>query len=173
MSVPVSFQENRFVDASVCREHLAKLINEESKMLARLEDLLSQEHEYLVANDIEALDRAGDARQACISELVRVDDDRRTLCRMLNMPTDNVGIERMLNWCDPTKSLQPRIADCAVRAGRCRESNDRNGALVTARLKRVEGLLDVVTGRANQPKVYARQGGYEAPGRTATVLAKV
>jgi flagellar biosynthesis protein FlgN len=161
------------VDASVCREHLAKLINEESKTLTRLEGLLEQEHEYLLANDIEALDRAGEERQTCITDLVRVDDDRRTLCRMLNMPTDQTGLERMLNWCDPTRTLQPRIAECAEHAGRCRGLNDRNGALVTARLKRVEGLLDVVTGRASQPKVYARQGGYEAPSRTATVLAKV
>jgi flagellar biosynthesis protein FlgN len=161
------------VDASVCREHLAKLISEECKALTRLEGLLDQEHEYLVANDIEALDRAGEARQACVTNLIRVDDDRRTLCRMLNMPTDNVGLERMLSWCDPTRSLQPRIADCGERAARCRSLNDRNGALVTARLKRVEGLLDVVTGRANQPKVYARQGGYQAQTRTATVLAKV
>src|SRR5262245_49588035 len=147
MSVP-NLSGDRFVDAAVCRENLAKLIGEESRLLARLEELLAQEHEYLLANDIEALDRAGDARQACIADLVRVDDDRRTLCRMLNLSTDNAGIERMLKWCDPTMSLQPRIADCAERAGRCRQANDRNGALVTARLKRVEGLLDVVTGRA-------------------------
>jgi flagellar biosynthesis/type III secretory pathway chaperone len=161
------------VDAAVCREHLAKLINEESKALVRLEGLLDQEHEYLEANDIEALDRAGEARQACIGDLIRVDDDRRTLCRMMNMPIDKTGLERMLKWCDPNQSLQPRIAECAERAGRCRNLNDRNGALVTARLKRVEGLLEVVTGRAGQPKVYGRQGGYETSARTANVLAKV
>lgn len=161
------------MDPAVCREHLAKLISEEHKALTRLEALLDQEHEYLVANDIEALDRAGEARQSCVADLVRVDDDRRTLCRMMNLPTDHTGLERMLKWCDPNGSLQPRIAESAERAGRCRNANDRNGALVTARLKRVEGLLDVVTGRANQPKVYGRQGGYEAAGRSATVLAKV
>ena len=161
------------MDPSVCKEHLSKLISEETKTLTRLEGLLGKEHEYLVANDIEALDRAGEERQACIGDLVRVDDDRRTLCRMLNLPSDKSGLERMLKWCDPSSMLQSRIADCAERAGRCRNLNDRNGALVTARLKRVEGMLDVVTGRANQPKVYGRQGGYEAVARTANVLAKV
>jgi flagellar biosynthesis/type III secretory pathway chaperone len=161
------------VDPSVCKEHLSKLISEETKALSRLEELLDKEHEHLMANDVEALDRTGDERQSCIGDLVRVDDDRRTLCRMLNMPTDKTGLERMLKWCDPSATLQSRIADCAERAGRCRNLNDRNGALVTARLKRVEGLLDVVTGRANQPKVYGRQGGYEVSARGATVLAKV
>lgn len=160
------------MDPSVCREHLAKLIDEEANALTRLEGLLDQEHEHLVANDIEGLDRAGEARQACIGELVRVEDDRRTLCRMLNLPADRTGLARMLAWCDPGATLQARIAECAERAGRCRDLNDRNGALVTARLKRVEGLLDVITGRQGQPKVYGKQGGYE-PTRGANVLAKV
>jgi len=161
------------VDPSVCREHLSKLISEELKALTKLEGLLEQEHEHLLANDVDALDRTGDERQACIGDLVRVDDDRRTLCRMLNMSTDKIGLESMLKWCDPTGSLQPRISDCADRAGHCRNLNDRNGALVTARLKRVEGMLDVVTGRSNQAKVYGRQGGYEAVARNTNVLAKV
>jgi flagellar biosynthesis/type III secretory pathway chaperone len=161
------------VDPSVCREHLAKLIDEENNALTRLEGLLDQEHEYLLANDIEALERAGEARQVCIGDLIRVDDDRRALCRMLNLPTDHGGLERMLKWCDPTASLQARIAKCAERAGQCRNLNDRNGALVSARLKRVEGLLDVVTGRQGQPKIYGKQGGYETTVRNANVLAKV
>jgi len=124
------------VDPSVCREHLAKLIDEEVNALTRLEGLLDQEHEHLLANDVEALERTGEARQACIGELVRVDDDRRTLCRMLNLPADRFGLDRMLKWCDPEATLQSRIAECAERAGRCRGLNDRNGALVTARIKK-------------------------------------
>lgn len=159
------------MDPSVCREHLSKLIAEESQALARLEGLLDQEHEYLLANDIDALDRAGEARQSCIADLVRIEDERRALCRMHNVTADKLGLERLLNWCDPTQSLKPRIADCAERAGRCRHLNERNGALVTARLKRVEGLLEVITGRQAQPKVYGKHGGHETT-RSPNVLAK-
>lgn len=161
------------MDPSVCREHLAKLIDEEANALTRLEGLLDQEHEHLLANDVEALERTGEVRQACVGDLVRVDDDRKTLCRMLNLPTDKVGLERMLKWCDPNATLRARLAECADRAQRCRNLNDRNGALVSARLKRVEGLLDVVTGRQGQPKIYGKQGGYESTARTTNVLAKV
>jgi hypothetical protein len=34
-------------------------------------------------------------------------------------------------------------------------------------------MLDVITGRANQPKVYARKGGYDISGRSDHVLATV
>ncbi len=161
------------MDSMVCREHLDRLINEESNALARLETLLDREHELLSANDVEELDRAGAARQACVGDLVRIEDERRSLCRMLNVPTDASGIDRMLTWCDPSHALKRRWTACADQALRCRERNDRNGALVAARLKNVEGMLDVLTGRAQQPKVYGRQGAFETSPRAPRVLATV
>ena len=82
------------------------------------------------------------------------------------------GLERLLAWCDPSRTLRRRWAECAERAARCRNLNDRNGALVTVRLKNVEGMLDVLTGRA-KPKVYGRQGTFETAARDPRVLATV
>lgn len=161
------------MDPAVCREHLEKLLTEENGALAHLETLLEREHEFLMANDVDGLDGAGVARQSCVGNLVRVEDERRSLCRMMNIPSDAQGLERLLEWCDPSRTLQRRWAECAERAARCRGLNDRNGALVTARLKNVEGVLDVLTGRANQPKVYGKQGEFHAPVRAARVLASV
>jgi flagellar biosynthesis protein FlgN len=161
------------VDPGVCREHLQKLLAEESSALQQLEALLDNEHELLLANDVDGLDRAGESRQVCVGALLEVEDERRSLCRMMNVPADVQGLERLLRWSDPSGSLQRRLADCAERAGRCRDLNERNGALVTARLKKVEGMLDVLTGRTNQPKVYGRQGMFQSPGASARVLASV
>jgi flagella synthesis protein FlgN len=161
------------VDPKVCREHLDRLLDEEISALRRLEVLLDTEHGYLLANDIEELDRAGEVRQQCVGQLLRIEDERRSLCRMMNLPTDVVGIERLLAWCDPSRNLQRRWADCASLAANCRNRNDRNGALVNVRLKRVEGMLDVLTGRSNQPKVYGSKGSYESSGRSPNVLATV
>jgi flagellar biosynthesis protein FlgN len=161
------------VDASACREHIEQLLTQETNQLARLQTLLDREHELILANDIEELDRAGGVRQACVGELARIEDERRSLCRMHNLPTDAMGLERLMKWCDPTQSLQRLWSACAKGATECRASNDRNGALVTARLKRVEGLLDVLTGRANQTKVYGRQGAYQSSGPSPRVLVTV
>lgn len=161
------------MDPSICRETLDKLITAEVDALSRLETLLASEHEHIVANEVDALEQAGEARQHCIGELLRIEDERRALCRMMNVSADAPGLERLLIWCDPSRDLQRRWAACAERATRCRGLNDRNGALVAARLKRVEGMLDVLTGRANQPKVYGKQGMYAAPERHGQVLAKV
>lgn len=161
------------MDPVVCRETLDKLISEESSTLDQLVQLLEREHELLVANDVDGLDRAGQARQNCIGTLLRIEDDRKALCRALNVPTDMHGLDRILAWCDPSKQLRRRWAEVGERAARCRGANDRNGALVTARLSRVQGMLDIVTGRAGQPKVYAKQGGFQNQPRTGRVLISV
>jgi len=161
------------VDPGVCREHLQKLLAEELNALTQLESLLDREHDLLVANDVDGLEQAGESRQACVGELLRVEDERRSLCRMMNVPTDAQGLERLLRWCDPSNTMHRRFGECAERAAKCRELNERNGALVTARLKKVEGMLDVLTGRANQPKVYGRQGMFQQPKANARVLASV
>jgi flagellar biosynthesis protein FlgN len=161
------------VDPRVCREHLERLLVEEASTLARLEELLEKEHQYLESNNIDELERAGEARQSCIMALVAIEDERRSLCRMMNVSVDAVGLDKLLNWCDPSRQMKVRWAACAERAARCRSLNDRNGALVSARLKRVEGMLDVITGRANQPKVYGSKGGYDTAIRSDRVLATV
>ena len=149
------------MNPSVCRETLDKLFAEEAGALARLEEILDREHEFLVANDVDEFERTGEARQACVANLVRIEDERRSLCRMMNVSADPLGLEKLIAWCDPARSLKKRVDACTERAGRCRSLNDRNGALVNARLKNVEGLLGVITGRANQPKTYGRQGTYQ------------
>jgi flagella synthesis protein FlgN len=161
------------VDARICREHLERLLTEEAGTLARLEELLEKEHEFLLANDVEQLEQAGEARQSCIGALVAIEDERRSLCRMMNVSADAAGLDKLLNWCDLSRELKTRWSACADRAARCRGLNDRNGALVSARLKRVEGMLDVITGRAGQPKVYGSKGAYESSGRSPNVIARV
>ena len=64
------------MDSAVCREHLEKLLIEEASVLERLQSVL-------VANDIEGLERAGETREAYVGELLRIDDERRSLCRGL------------------------------------------------------------------------------------------
>jgi flagellar biosynthesis protein FlgN len=161
------------MDPKSCRNALEKLVSEELSALTQLEELLEHEHALLLRNDLEEFESAGEARQACVTTLLRIDDERRNLCRLLNVSTDMHGLQHLLTWCDPERTLQAPWANCAERAVRCRNGNERNGALVSARLKRVEGLLETVTGRAQQPKIYARQGGYEATGRSTNVLARV
>jgi flagellar biosynthesis/type III secretory pathway chaperone len=150
------------MDATLCKDQLQRLITDENRLLGELEVLLNQEFGYLNENDIDALGRAGELRQTCMGALVRVEDERRSLCSMSGKTADLQGLEELLKWCDPRGSLQSHWTECAARATRCRDLNDRNGVVVTARMKRVEGMLNIITGRPQQPATYGPPGAYSA-----------
>ena len=158
------------MDSGACRESLGALISQELSSLNELAVLLDREHGLLVANDVEALEKAMQERQVVIGRLLQMEDERRSLCRMHGRSVDAGGLEQLLAWCDPHGTLKARWAECARGAIRCRELNDTNGALVTARMKRVESLLGVLTGQPNQPPTYGPKGACSLP-RSGRVLA--
>jgi flagellar biosynthesis protein FlgN len=161
------------MDPEICREHVSKLLADELDCLAKLEVQLEREHNILKANDVVALDAAIKERQACMGRIVRIEDERRSLCRMLGHTGDAQGLERLLRWCDPNGTLSAHWSVCTTRAQRCREFNDRNGALVHARLSRVQALLGVITGRTGELRTYGRGASFAIPriGRVLTVEA--
>ena len=150
------------MDPTVYREHLERLLTDEAGILSRLESILEREHGVIVAQDIDALERTGAERQKCVGELMRIEDERRGLCRMLGKSSDAAGLEQIIKWCDPKTTLRPHLDECAARATRCRDANDRNGMLVATRLKRVEGMLNVITGKTAQTVTYGKQNAYAA-----------
>ena len=147
------------MDPQLCSEHLSRLLAEETTQLGELQQLLYAEHEVLLANELNALETASTNRQLCMSALLRIQDERRALLRLHGYRDDPDGINQLLNWCDPGQALKKRWSACLDQAARCRQSNDRNAALVAARLKRVEGLLEVIVGPGQHANVYSASGG--------------
>lgn len=147
------------IDSVLLREQFGRLLEDEARILADLEQLLEREHQILVHNESpEILEAACTERQLRIGELVRLQDERRSSLRMLGETPDNAGLDAVLRRCDAADRLRSRWQHCATAATRCRELNDRNGALVQARMKRVEGLLEVLSGERPGPRIYGRQG---------------
>src|SRR5688500_4818951 len=141
------------MDQPTCRTRLARLLADETALLTQLAQQLQQEHEHLAANDVERLEQAGETRQQTIVKLLRLEDDRRALCRQLGRDMDRNGLALLLAWCDPEGTTAAAQATCTELAGRCRTQNERNGALVTARLPRVTGMLDML-GDSATPRTY-------------------
>jgi len=140
-------------DSTDCREQLATLMAEQNAQLAALERLLTQEYTLLHTRDAEGLETAGTARQQCISHILRIEDERRALCRAEGRNDDVAGLHDLLAWCDPSGLLMPAMQEYRERTQRCREQNDRNGILVNGRLH----------GDAQQAGTYGPgrdQGGY-------------
>ena len=122
-------------DPAHCREQLTTLMAEQNSRLATLEVLLVEEFALLQTRDAEALETAGTARQQCIGHILRIEDERRALCRATGRSDDPAGLHSLLAWCDPTGLLMPAMQEYRERTQRCREQNDRNGLLVNGRLQ--------------------------------------
>ncbi len=151
------------MEPQACLTQLARMLAEETSLLTQLAQQLQREHELLVTNDVEGLEQAADARQSSVAALARLDQDRRNLCRMLGYGTDHTGLGAMLKWCDPTGSLATPHANASHQAQLCRDQNDRNGALVNARLNRLNGMLDKFGGSNAGPRTYESRGASRGP----------
>lgn len=142
------------VQAADVRGHMARILNDETRLLQSLEALLQQETAVVRGDDIDAIERIGQVRHDCMAALTRLEAERTASCRMLSFGEGRGAFERLLEWCDADRSLRAIWQANLVTARRCRDLNDRNGAIVTVKLNHVQKLLTVVRGGAPSP-VYA------------------
>jgi flagellar biosynthesis/type III secretory pathway chaperone len=159
------------MDAALTREHLARLLSDENGALAEFESLLDREHAALKTRDIDSLEALSPARQSSLTHLLKLEDERRSVCSMLGYDTDLSGLGKLIAWCDPRRTLADAYDECSKRARRCRDLNDRNGILVGAQIKRVEGLLGAITGSSAPPRAYGPRGSSGYAGTAGQVLA--
>jgi flagella synthesis protein FlgN len=146
------------VDATLTRDTLGRLLAEENAALSEFEGLLDQEHGALAKRDIDTLESLAETRQNSIVRLLKIEEERRSVCGMLGYDTDLQGLAKLIAWCDPARTLARPYDECANRARKCRDLNDRNGVLVGAQIKRVEGLLGALTGASSEPRAYGPRG---------------
>jgi flagellar biosynthesis/type III secretory pathway chaperone len=146
-------------DVEVCREHLGTLLTEETAALRDLEGLLDREYDVLNAKNVAAIERAALARLEKMGYLARTEEQRRHLCTMHGYTPDWIGLESLMQWCDPEGTLLSVLRECARLATRCRDMNNRNGTLVAARLQHVEGMIAALTpARAATAVTYGPKG---------------
>jgi flagellar biosynthesis/type III secretory pathway chaperone len=167
---------NPAFDPHACREHLGALLTEETAALRDLEELLLREYDVLGAKNVAAIERTALVRAQMMGGLARIEEQRRSLCTSHGYTADWVGLESLMQWCDRDGTLLHLLRECAKRATNCRDMNNRNGTLVQARLKQVEGLLAALTpaaagaAAAAQPVTYGPKGSPGPAGRRSREL---
>lgn len=157
------------MDPTTCRERAGRLIAQESRALALLCEFLERERERLTSSDVAALEGVIRERQRLVADLVRSDEERAALARELGHTGDPRGFEAVLRWCDPAQTLRADWTRCLDAAARCRVLNDRNGALVSARLKHVQARLAALIQGRGETVSYGPRGAY-AFGTTGRVV---
>ena len=159
------------MDAALTRDTLGRLLAEENSALSEFESLLDQEHGALAKRDIDALESLAETRQTSILRLLKIEEERRSVCGMLGYDMDLQGLAKLIAWCDPARTLARPYDECADRARKCRDLNDRNGILVGAQIKRVEGMLGALTGASAEPRSYGPRGQSNPYASAGSVLS--
>ena len=118
--------------------------------------MLQQETEILRGEDSEAIQNIGANRHRCVDRLTRLDAERAD-CRMLSFGSGPGALDKLLAWADPNGALRVQWTTNLEVVRRCKRLNDQNGAIVTAKLNRVQQLLGKLRG-ANPPAVYSPRG---------------
>ena len=140
--------------------HLNRILEEESHLLAELLALLHDEAGILSRNDIDGITRIGSTRQRCVDALTRLDLERADSCRMLSFGQGGDAISKLHQWCDPSGTLNSKWRANLKLARTCQQLNDTNGAVVTAKLSRVQQLLMAIRGTSAPPVYSARASRY-------------
>jgi flagellar biosynthesis protein FlgN len=146
------------MDQNTCRAKFGRLIQEETVAMGELAVLLEREFTYLKDSEVQALGQAMRERQQCVARILKVDDERRELCRALGRPCDLKGLQGLIAWCDPQGSLAVAWADCTSVATKCRSLNDRNSAMAGARLQNVQARLGVLIDGRRETVTYGPRG---------------
>jgi flagellar biosynthesis/type III secretory pathway chaperone len=135
------------------QQHLSRILAEEAQLLAELESVLERETDILRGDDALAIQRIGSNRHHCVDALSRLGLERTETGRMLSFGSDRAGLEKLFEWADPSQKLRAKWSANLELARLCKATNDRNGAIVAAKLDRVQKLLGHLRG-ANQTPVY-------------------
>jgi len=161
------------METETCKAQLARIMAEETRLLNELAPLLEREHAFLQADDAASLESTGRERQKCVAGIYRCDEERRDLCHSTGRAPDLKGLEDLMRWCDPQGTLAAGWAQCAAAAANCRQLNDRNAALVGARLKHVQARLGVLIDGRRDGMTYGRRGTDAPPAAGRLVATEV
>lgn len=146
------------------QQHLGRILTEEAQLLAELESVLAQETDVLRGDDAEAIQNIGNNRHRCVDALSRLGVERTETGRMLSFGTDATGLTKLFDWADPSRTLQARWNVNLELARRCKAINDKNGAIVAAKLDRVQKLLGNLRGVNPAPVYSSRASRYASLG---------
>jgi flagellar biosynthesis protein FlgN len=143
--------------------HLHRILLDEARLLSELERLLERETHILQGEDVAAIQNIGGARHGCVERLTRLDAERADLCRMLSFGSGPQALQRLFEWADTNSSLHRQWQSNLQVAQRCKQLNDRNGAIVTVKLGRVQQLLGQLRGTPAPPVYGPKAARYGAP----------
>lgn len=135
---------------------LASVLDEMQQRADQLQSTLEAERAALDRADAEALDAAGNHKQALMQQLEQLDAERQSLLR--EQPVGDAV--RASRWAQVLQVLR-----------HCHALNQRNGSLVNQRLAQLRQALAILTGHAGEGDLYGSGGELHGSLRSKSLAA--
>ena len=135
---------------------LASVLDEMQLRADELQSTLEAERAALDRADAEALDAAGNRKQALMQQLEQLDAERQLLQRQ--QPVGDAVRES--RWAQVLQVLR-----------HCHALNQRNGSLVNQRLAQLRQALAILTGHAGESDLYGSSGELHGSLRSKSLAA--
>jgi flagella synthesis protein FlgN len=135
---------------------LASVLDEMQLRADELQSTLEAERAALDRADAEALDAAGNRKQALMQQLEQLDAERQLLQRQ--QPVGDAVRES--RWAQVLQVLR-----------HCHALNQRNGSLVNQRLAQLRQALAILTGHAGESELYGSSGELHGSLRSKSLAA--
>jgi flagella synthesis protein FlgN len=135
---------------------LASVLAEMQLRADELQSTLEAERAALDRADAEALDAAGNRKQALMQQLEQLDAERQLLQRQ--QPVGDAVRES--RWAQVLQVLR-----------HCHALNQRNGSLVNQRLAQLRQALAILTGHAGESELYGSSGELHGSLRSKSLAA--
>ncbi|MFT6285471.1 MAG: flagellar biosynthesis/type III secretory pathway chaperone [Alcanivorax sp.] len=152
-------------------EQLLSILNQEKGGLRQLLAALKQEHNALLAADIDAIEAATGVKNQALEEHSKTTNTRRLhVAKNTSDPSD----ESLRQWVESTgdsSELTLAFSGLVQLAQDCHESNRNNGRLIVARQTQARGALNIIRQTDSLPPTYSGQGK-AAPSTGSRFLGK-
>ncbi|WOJ93280.1 flagellar protein FlgN [Congregibacter variabilis] len=139
---------------------LTPLLKAELSTLTALEQALDAEHQALVNNQVEELERATTTKNAAVAAHRAQQERRIGWMHGLGLSPDS-PLGDLVSHCGDNATdidLQNQLISLATQ---CQESNRRNGGLILRLQDRTRGALDVLRREDGGPDLYSLSGSRE------------
>lgn len=128
------------------QRELSELLDAGTRAAETLAGHLQAERAALETEDLEALGRAAQAKEAVLSDLERVESRRSALLARCGLAADSAAMQALGERCDDPAVLTGKWQHYLAVADDCQRVNTTNGAILRLRQQQIASTLAVLTG---------------------------
>ena len=142
----------------MAQQQLSILLGQETACLQQLLSILEQEHDSLLAADIDAIERATSAKNQALDTQAKATLLRQDFTAQNSFDRTNQGLQQFIATCENPDNLLQVFDHLTDLARQCSDINSTNGHLIRQKQMQTRGALNIILQTDASAHTYSDQG---------------